>query len=678
MNINKKLIDDLKKNNEKISEMLSSLSSMKEKELDEILSKIEELKSDKTRPKAKKKETSIDVDKKISQKISLTGKLFSKSPKKSTIKISPIGNIFPTISKPVKAKSTQSSENFLRNDQEDVQEEKLKVLRDISSKLDKIPTTKSDQIKSSGGSFFDKIKDSLLGSLGGSGLMAGVGAVKKFGVGKTLGIAYSLKSLYDLVSGIKDGVSDYKKYKELGDNVRADQVIFKTVIGSFGNIFNIIGGFVPGPFKFLLFALGEFLTYTSSQVDDVYADKTNYIMQAKQQAAYAKDRLENGDKYDIVQLRPSKDMLWEYKNYKTDSWEPLLSSDGTQLSLMSGKNRIEENGSENGITKYKLKTGENYADLVLVDGKPKMKVGDNISEISPRRYGGPVFKNHNYIVGERGPEMYQTNQLKSKSEATIFKNTFAEINDTFKKMIGKINIGVSSFFTPTLTVYTHSREFSGNVTNVLAGRELLDFNNIPKDEGQKFKQFVNQVYAFEGGYSDVKGDIGGKTKYGMTEKTYNSFLPKGSPHVDIKDVSQEDIEKMYYEKFWKGSGADKIEDPRLAFVHFYSYIGAPNTSKQWLKKSGGDVEKYLKIKEAHHIEFSKKPDQAKFLNGWLNNNKAMQEMVGRAKNVVNITSNKEVTKITPPKTENPDSNFFMKIVLPQLAQAVVNNQNNAN
>lgn len=672
MNINKTAINDLKKNNEKISDLLSSLSDFKETELDEILSKIEALKIEKTKPKIKKKESSVDIDRKISKTISLTSILFPKISKKSSIKISPVAPIPTKIAKP---KSSQSSENFVRNDSEDIQDEKLKVLRDISSKLDMVPSTKSNQIKSSGGSFFDKIKDSLLGSLGGSGLMAGVGAIKKFGVGKTLGVAYSLKSLYDLVSGIKDGVSDYKKYKDLGDNVRADQVIFKTVIGSFGNIFNIIGGFVPGPFKFLLFGLGEFLTYTSSQVDDVYADKTNYVMQAKQQAAYAKDRLENGDKYNIVQLRPSKDMLWEYKNYQTDSWEPLLSSDGTQLTLQSGKNRIEENGSENGITKYKLKTGQNYADLVLVDGKPKMKVGDNVSEISPRRYGGPVFKNHNYIVGERGPEMYQTNQLKSKKEASIFQNTFSEINDTFKKMIGKINIGVATFFTPTLTVYSQHKEFSSNVTNVLSGRELLDFNNIPKDEGEKFKQFVNQVYAFEGGYSDVKGDIGGKTKYGMTEKTYNAFLPKGSKHVDIQDVSKEDIEKMYYEKFWKGSGADKIEDPRLAFVHFYSYIAAPVTSKKWLKESGGDVEKYLKIKEAHHIEFAKKPNQAQFLNGWLNNNKAMQEMVGRAKNIVTITSNKEITQITPPKVDMPDSNFFMKIVLPQLTQAVVDNQN---
>jgi ABC-type phosphate transport system auxiliary subunit len=89
MNINKTAINDLKKNNEKISDLLSSLSDFKEKELDEILSKIEALKIEKTKPKIKKKESSIDIDKKIIKSISLTSKLFPKISKKSSIKISP-------------------------------------------------------------------------------------------------------------------------------------------------------------------------------------------------------------------------------------------------------------------------------------------------------------------------------------------------------------------------------------------------------------------------------------------------------------------------------------------------------------------------------------------------------------------------------------------------------------
>ena len=53
---------------------------------------------------------------------------------------------------------------------------------------------------------------------------------------------------------------------------------------------------------------------------------------------------------------------------------------------------------------------------------------------------------------------------------------------------------------------------------------------------------IRQVIELEGGYVNHPADKGGATKYGISQKTY--------PGLDIKNLSQRDAIKIYYNDWW--------------------------------------------------------------------------------------------------------------------------------
>jgi hypothetical protein len=684
MNINKKVITDLKKTNEKISEAYSSLSKYKEEELKNLSEEINKARFEKPKTVPKKKETILDFDKKITTNILNFSKLIPKeTKKKSLLKELPMFRETPR--KLSQKASTQSSENYVRQDNSgDIQEEKLKTLKSISSKLDLMKTGGSSGKDSgkSGSGIFDSIKNSLLGSLLGAGLTKGVGLVKKVGVGKTLGYAFALKSAYDLFGNLKDGYSDYKKFKAIGDNVKADQAIFKGFIGSSGNLIGMIAPFVPGPLQALLYPLGMFLDNTAKEFSSIASDKSNKTMQDIQAAAYAKDRLVQGEKFNILQLKPNiKNMTWSYKNYQNDSWEPLLTSDGNPLSMNANAPQITSDSSEKGINKYKLQSKEfGTVELVLIDGKPKMKCGDTISDITPRQSGGSVQKNKKYLVGEKGPELFQTNSIKSKSELNVFRNTFLEVNSSFKKLINNFSLdSLKDFFTPEVITY---RMKTIGTSGILSGKELLDFSKIPTDSLLRFKDFQKQVYSFEGGFSDVSTDRGGRTNFGVTQNTYNAYRKMNKlAQADVKDITKDEADKVYYDIFYNPSNVSDIQDPKLAYAYYDSFVQFnPAVAKRFLRESGGDVNKFLDLREAQHRKQSESKnkkgvfDQRGNLDGWLKRVNSIRNMIQTSSKIVEITSNKDIKSL--PLSSQPDvvdSDFLMKHVLPALANAVSSN-----
>ena len=310
MIINPKLIDDLSKTNEKIASLLKKLSENKEIELESILKEIEKLKEKKAKAR-KKKIIPVDIDKKINSSISNFLALIPKEKKNSEsdklkrnlgITVDSFAGLFPKnvqkksqrilIPKFPKTFSKIPQIDFTRNENDDfdIQEEKLKTLKSISSKLDLLKGSGKEEKKpeEKPQSLFDKIKTMLAGSAIG-------GLVGKFGfktVAKTVGkvaakVVMPIVGIMNLISRITIGMGDYKAAKLLGDNVKADGVIYKTVIGGFGDLFEGASGWIPFPLGPLLFGLGKFMQTTSSDYDSVIADKSNTEIQAKQKAAYA-------------------------------------------------------------------------------------------------------------------------------------------------------------------------------------------------------------------------------------------------------------------------------------------------------------------------------------------------------------------------------------------------------
>jgi len=678
MNINKSSIDNLVRNNKKISDILSKINEMKEEELSSILDEISKIKLEQR--KDKKEIIDLDlIDKKITNSILNVSRLVSKNV--SSVKSK---DIIKNIVKPIQTKK-QSEENFQRDDSvDDVQEEKLKTLKSIRDKLNfnKVIPRTVKPIDSDKSGILNGILGGALGSVLGRGKILGKGAikgigsvlskgknlVKKVGVGRLLKVGIVLKSGYDLINGIKSGIADYKKFKAAGDNVSANNVIFKTVLGSTGNLMNIAGAIIPGPIGWLLMAGGMFLDYTANNFDSIMSDKSNTIIQTQQKAARVQDLIDQGEKNQLLLLRPNiKNGNWEFKNYSTDEWEVLKDSSGKSLSFYSGKNRIEQiQKSSDGVQRYKLKSGNKSEELVLENGRPKIKdYQGNLKEITPRKDGGAVKKNNTYLVGEKGVEAYRE---KSGNQEYVLEETFEGINKSFKKMINNFNVqGLIEFFTPQQTTFT--AVFPKNIK--MTGLEMIDFSQL-KDKSVRFEAFMKQLHKFEGGYSDRKSDKGGKTKFGITQSTWNAFGKDINPKVtEVKDITLEEAKKIYFEHYYKG-GAENIEDPALAYVYFdTNVIMGPNDARRFLKESGGDVNKFLELRRQKHLRsIAKDATQAEH-KGWFPRLDAMQNMFQKSVEQARIESVKQQYKQTNEQNVDVvDSDFLLNNVIPAMANAV--------
>lgn len=654
MNINKNIIDKLVQTNENISRLFSSLNSLKDEELKYILDEISRIKKEK-KSKKKKKDSGIEVDNKILDTVNLLSDKLNTKPKIEKPK--PI-SILKNVVLPKKVPDIKQSEsNFERVETvDDIQQEKLKVLKSISSRLIFKKIEKKDDKKKS-----PTLKDKFggLGDLIGTGYKKGKGAIKKFGIGKAIGIGYALKSGYDLFKGIKDGYNDYKRFKKLGDNISAENALFKTFIGSSGNLFNIIATFVPGPFKVLLYSLGGFMTYTASQFDDIIADKSNYEIQAQQKSKRVMDLIKQGEKNNILLLRPTT-KNWEYKDYTTGKWKPLLDSEGKPITTWTDRVQTVDK-TEDGVQRYKLKTNGRLLDMVLVNGVPKLKSSKGYEEISPREKGGTVQANKKYLVGEKGEESFV------RKSSDIFSETFSSINKNLKRIIDKIPT-FKDLLEPSYIQFSQVHRQNINFT----GSELIDFSKISDNSLERFREFYKQLSKFEGGYSDVKGDLGGKTNYGITQKTYSAYLKgKKMPDADVVNIPKDIAEQIAYEEYYVKSGADKISDPKMAYLMFDTYFMSPVKARELYKKYGNDIEQFIQARKEFHLERSTQKDQSKFREGWMKRISSIENMVKKSLDDIKIDSvKKEFSGVIEKDRNSEEQTFLLNNIVPLMADAV--------
>ena len=140
---------------------------------------------------------------------------------------------------------------------------------------------------------------------------------------------------------------------------------------------------------------------------------------------------------------------------------------------------------------------------------------------------------------------------------------------------------------------------------------------------ETFKKALNFLYPSEGGYSNNKNDKGGPTNMGVTQATYNYYCKKHNlPAKNVKYITRDEATKVYYDEYWKGSGADKISEtnPKMAVAVFdTAVLHGPATSKSYYEKSDGDLNKFLEIrKQSYDKIVAKDPTQKDFYKGWNN------------------------------------------------------------
>lgn len=436
MNINKSVIEKLKNSNAKVASLFEKLNDLTAEQiiaLDLELKKLNEHKGVSTK-KPKKTEsivenetkllstiTSITTDltksaKAIKKEKQLSSQLIGElvvtkntSTKKTTnspmssmeISLPKFSNI--KIKGNIQQKESQSKDDFLV-DTVSPEQEKLDLMKKIDKNLSfKTSNKEMSSPKDSSGSLFEGIGGLL--SMGAGFMKSGAGKV-----GKAFGLINAALSIKELFSTIKGGYTGYKALRAKGDNVSASNLLLKTIVNGSGNLMNIVGGVMPGPIGWALMGGGTLFERMADEFDSVWSDKSDKIIQDQQKVANIEDMIAQGEKNNILQIRPGNNYtIWEYKDYISDEWKPIIDeATGKALSMKAGHDKlVRPPSSTDGIQRYKLQTGSSgLVDIVMKNGKPMMVVNDKPTVISTRANGGSVSKNKKYLVGERGPERY--------------------------------------------------------------------------------------------------------------------------------------------------------------------------------------------------------------------------------------------------------------------------------
>jgi hypothetical protein len=157
--------------------------------------------------------------------------------------------------------------------------------------------------------------------------------------------------------------------------------------------------------------------------------------------------------------------------------------------------------------------------------------------------------------------------------------------------------------------------YSSNPPSIIAQSEIED--------ELKFRECLKFVLGQEG--SKYVADDGGKesSRYGILQSTARAFGYKG----DLKKISKTEVEGIY-KKIWNKSGAGSLPYP-MSLVHFDTYVNSPASARRLLKKSGGNLEVYLKSREQRYTRIAEaRPDTyGKYLKGWKSRINSLKNVV---------------------------------------------------
>lgn len=73
-----------------------------------------------------------------------------------------------------------------------------------------------------------------------------------------------------------------------------------------------------------------------------------------------------------------------------------------------------------------------------------------------------------------------------------------------------------------------------------------------------FHRALQQTLHHEGGWSDHPRDPGGATMKGVTLKTYSGFLGRQATKEELKNISDEHLERLYRDGYWNAVRADDL------------------------------------------------------------------------------------------------------------------------
>ena len=162
-----------------------------------------------------------------------------------------------------------------------------------------------------------------------------------------------------------------------------------------------------------------------------------------------------------------------------------------------------------------------------------------------------------------------------------------------------------------------------------------------EDNRKIFKEALILTLKYEGGFSDDPDDPGGATNKGITQSVFDAYRKsKNLPLQSVKLISDEEVEDIYYQRYWLVASCDKIT-PKFSIVHFDTavntgtkqaakflqrsieieadgIIGQKTIEKLNQQDENTVIKNYLDQRRTFYKNLvEKKPTLQKFLKGWL-------------------------------------------------------------
>ena len=154
---------------------------------------------------------------------------------------------------------------------------------------------------------------------------------------------------------------------------------------------------------------------------------------------------------------------------------------------------------------------------------------------------------------------------------------------------------------------------------------------------KRFNKFLSIILDREGGYSDSKNDRGGKTYKGVTHTTYDEYRrSKGLPTRNVTEMTNDEMQEIYYENYYKASGADKISDKKLALYVFDTAVNmGVKQAKEFLEACNGDRSKFETLRKNRYKRIIENDDTQKAnKDGWNNRMTAIKHAAENELNAI--------------------------------------------
>lgn len=166
-----------------------------------------------------------------------------------------------------------------------------------------------------------------------------------------------------------------------------------------------------------------------------------------------------------------------------------------------------------------------------------------------------------------------------------------------------------------------------------------------------FKKAFDFLMDNEGGWSNHKNDRGGATKFGITKRTYSSFLGHEASDGEVFCMTQEIAQAVYMKLFWFAMKLDGVENDAVATAIFdqgvnrgpktvikdvqrilgctQDGVNGPQTTKLINEGEASSLIKNISqgALYAYHKICEKDPTQNVFIKGWTNRANKLLELL---------------------------------------------------